>query len=155
MKASSRIILIFSFLLSMTHGDMLQAAAFSDNEEQHVKNTISNAIDAMYNNGNVELIKKYYHPDYDLLLLTADNTLYKMSLNERISYVEKELEGNNFPPKETVTIEFEIVDVAHSTATVKFDYFKSDRRTCIDVMTLYKFKEGWRIVSQTTHHVQD
>ena len=37
-------------------------------------------------------------------------------------------------------------------AAVKQDFYRGKRRTCTDFLSLYKFKEGWRIVSWTTYH---
>jgi len=148
--------LIGIFLLAfLLHLQGVKAASDGNTEELEVKNVIEYAIDAMYNKGDIELIKTHYHPDYELLLLVEGNKLYKMSLNERIQHVKEGQQNQAYPPKEHVSIKFEFVDVAYSTATVKFDYFRAGRQTCIDIMTLYKFEEGWRIVSQTTHHVQD
>ena len=132
-----------------------QATPVMESEKAAVKAVIQNAVDAMYNNGDVAQIQQYYHPDYELLLLVEGNQLYKMSLKDRLGHVREALANNQFPAHEQVSIQFEIVDVAYSTATVKFDYFRADRQTCIDIMTLYKFDEGWRIVSQTTHHIRD
>jgi len=155
MKVLLKSFQLLTLLLCTCQLTAAQASADMEGEKTAVKEVIQNAVDAMYNNGDVALIHQYYHPDYALLLLVEGNQLYKMSLNDRIAHVREALANNQFPAHEQVSIQFELVDVAYSTATVKFDYFRADRHTCIDIMTLYKFDEGWRIVSQTTHHIRD
>ena len=51
--------------------------------------------------------------------------------------------------------EVEIAEVTGNAATTKFKYFKRVSQTCTDFMYLYKFEEGWRIVSTITYHHQD
>jgi len=120
-------------------------------EVEPVKKVVQKAIDANYNNGNIELMKKYYHSRFNLLIV-HNNELHYISLKKMIKGVSKKKAKEEYPPKEKISIEFLSVEVAGNAATVKFDYFKGKRRTCIDFISLYKFKEGWKIVSQTTYH---
>lgn len=149
MKGKKIVAIVGAFILAVS---IVQAQT---DEEKLVKETVLKAVDAMYNQGDAELINKYYHPGYELLMLNQYGQLSKIPLYDRIAYVEYQQKEGQFPPKEAVTIKFEILDVAVSTATVKFDYFRADRHTCIDIMCLYKFGEDWKIVSQTTHHLRD
>ncbi len=123
------------------------------NNNEEIKDFVNKAVDTMYNQKNVEKIRQYYHPGYTLFKM-RNNTLVTMPLHNRCSFnIEKsETKDEN---SEKVTIRFKSVSMYETAATVCFDYFKGDRQTCVDFMSLYKFDKGWRIVSQTTHHLGD
>ena len=143
-------ITIFVHFLVLVSGISI-AQDVKNSEVEAVKEVVQKAIDAKYNYGNIELMKKYYHSGFNLLIV-HNNELHYISLKKMITGVSKKKAKEEYPPKEKISIEFLSVEVAGYAATVRFDYFKGKRRTCADFMSLYKFKEGWRIVCQTTYH---
>ena len=135
------------FLLTVS----LSAQISENAEKEAVKETVQKAIDANYNSGNIELIEKFHHPGFNLLIVN-NNKLHYISLKRIIKGVENKKAKGEYPPKEKISIKFLSVEVAGYAATTRFDYYKGEKHTCADFMSLYKFKEGWRIVSQTTYH---
>jgi hypothetical protein len=123
-------------------------------EQAAVKETILKAVDAMYNQGDIEAIRRCYHPGYILLVMRED-ALVSVPLDQRIEAVKKGHERGEYPAKERVSIRFRHVTVAGTAAAGYFEYLRGDKHTCDDLMSLYRFESGWRIVHQTTHHYGD
>ena len=117
-----------------------------------IEEVVQIAFDAYYNDGDIELIKKYFHPGFNLLLMTRDNSLLYYFRHNFIDRVKQRKERGMYPPKKRVSIKFLRIDVVRNAAAVKQDFYRGERRTCTDFLSLYKFKEGWRIVSWTTYH---
>lgn len=146
-----RSVLIFGFLVLSILQVQLMAQNNKETEIKSIKDVILKAVDAMYNQGDIEQIRKYYHPGY-ILFMMKDNYLQYTTLFNRIEYRRRGHEKGEYPAKEKATVKFVTVDVVGTAATVQFHYYRGERQTCEDFMSLYKFKEGWRIVSQTTYH---
>lgn len=121
-------------------------------ETEAIKESVQKAFDAYYNNGDIDLIKKYFHPGFNLLLLTRDNSLLYYFRHNLIDRAELQKDRDKYPPKKRISIKFLSIDVVGNAATVKQDFYRGKRRTCTDFLSLYKFKEGWRIVSWITYH---
>ena len=65
-----------------------------------------------------------------------------------IASIEKSRkEGNKAPAKTEGT--FVDVDITGNNAVVKLELFRNDKKIFTDYLVLYKFAEGWRIVSKT------
>ncbi len=122
-----------------------------DDAKQQVKETIQKAIDAMYNLGDIERIRKHYHPGY-ILQIMNQNYLSVIPLHNRIEKKRQDHQKGVYPTKDKISIKFISINVQGHAAIVYFDYFKGKQKTCADFMSLYRFKEGWRIVNQTSYH---
>lgn len=128
------------------------------NELEAVKDVINKAVDAMYNDEDKVLVKKYYHSGYILFLIGENDELEKVPLNKRWIFTNQEQaddKDSSDDEEHVVTTDIKDVVISGNAATVYFQYFINGRHTCEDFMSLYKFKDGWKIVSQTTHHIQD
>lgn len=117
-------------------------------DEDAVKQVVTSAyIEGIQNRGNVEDIKKGFHPSFNMLRLT-DNDIKPLPISEWIANIEKAKAANEpAPPK--AEGKFVNVDITGNAAVVKLDLFRNNKRTFTDYLVLYKFTEGWRIVSKT------
>ena len=141
-------VILFSILLIVS----LFSLDSKNAEIDAIEEVVQIAFDAYYNDGDIELIKKYFHPGSNLLSMTRDNSLLYYFRHNFIDRVKQRKERGMYPPKKRVSIKFLRIDVVRNAAAVKQDFYRGERRTCTDFLSLYKFKEGWRIVSWTTYH---
>ena len=140
------ILVVFMFVvLTVT----LSSQCFKD-EKENVKHVILKAyVEGIKSLGDIEQIKKGFHPDFTMLY-NKKNNLNRLTLANWIKYVEK---GKNKYPnglKEKPVVKFHHIDITGNAAVVKFDLTQKGI-TSTDYMFLLKFNEGWRIVSKIFH----
>ncbi len=94
-------------------------------------------------------IESGFHPGFELLGI-KDNELTKWPIYSWIEYHQKKLKENPDPPKEdqVVTCKFPLIDVTGNAAMVKIELYKGGNMIFTDYLSLYKFEEGWEIVSK-------
>ena len=82
------------------------------------------------------------------MLRLTDNDIKPLPISEWIANIEKSKAANEpAPPK--AEGKFINVDITGNAAVVKLDLSRNGKRTFTDYLVLYKFTEGWRIVSKT------
>ena len=124
--------------------------AGEDEEKDAIKKVIQSAYDdGLQNKGPVADVEKGFHPGFNLLGLKNDD-LTKWPIYSWIKYHEKELKENPGPPKEDeiVTCKFPVIDITGTAAIAKIELFKGGKKIFTDYLSLYKFEDGWRIVSK-------
>lgn len=144
--------IIFLIVLSILLVISLFCLDVKDAEINAIEEVVQIAFDAYYNDGDIKLIKKYFHPGFNFLSMTRDNSLLYYFRHNFIDRVKQQKERGKYPPKKRVSIKFLSIDVVGNAAAVKQDFYRGERRTCTDFLLLYKFKEGWRLVSWRTYH---
>jgi hypothetical protein len=127
-------------------------ASFSLNaqspEENLVKQVITSAyIEGIHNRGKVEDIRKGFHPSFNMLRL-VDNEIKPLPIEEWIVNLEKAKKESATPPARTEG-KFINVDITGNNAVVKLELYRDNKKIFTDYLVLYKFTEGWRIVSKT------
>lgn len=119
-------------------------------EEEAVKRVVMSAyVEGIQNNGSIEDIRKGFHPSFAMLRFT-ENTVNPLPIEEWISAIEMR-RAETKPDAKVVRTEanFLQVDITVTAATVKLELFREGKNTFTDYIVLYKFTEGWRIVSKT------
>lgn len=120
------------------------------NEEEAIKKVIQSAyVDGLQNKGPVTDIESGFHPGFELLG-NRNNELTKWPIYSWIQYHEKKLAENPDIPaeKERVTCKFPLIDVTGNAAMAKIELYKEGDIIFTDYLSLYKFEEGWQIVSK-------
>ena len=118
------------------------------NDEETIKQLIQTSyIDGIQNRGSSEDIRKGFHSSFTMLRL-VDNEIKPLPIEEWISNLEK-TKAKNEPAPPKAEGKFINVDVTGNAAVVKLDLFRDNKRTFTDYLVLYKFNEGWKIVSKT------
>jgi hypothetical protein len=121
--------------------------AFAQTDESDIKAVVTSAyIQGIQNRGNVEDIRKGFHPSFNMLRL-IDNQIKPLPIEEWITNLEKAKKENPAPTK--TEGKFINVDVTGNNAVVKLELFREGKKIFTDYLVLYKFTEGWRIVSKT------
>jgi len=121
-----------------------------EEDKDAIKKVIQSAyVDGLQNKGPVADIEKGFHPGFNLLGLKNDD-LTKWPIYSWIKYHENKLKEKPDPPKEdeVVTCKFPMIDITGNAAIVKIELFKGGKQIFTDYLSLYKFEEGWRIISK-------
>ena len=137
--------LFSSFLLS---GDM-----DIEKEKAAIKKVILSAYrDGIANVGDVEAIKKGFHPEFNLLGLNKDKSgIWKLPIDKWAKDVEKRKKEGKYPPKEKVSFKFLLVDVVGNAGFAKIEFYRGEKLAYTDFLSLYKFNDGWKLVAKIYH----
>lgn len=131
-------LLFFSWVATLAQSYELEA----------VKQVITSAyIEGIQNNGKIEDIRKGFHPTFTMLRL-IDNEVKPYPIEEWIAAIEKRRSEGAISTVRTEA-KFINVDITENAATVKLELYREGKKTFTDYLVLYKFTEGWRIVSKT------
>ena len=123
--------------------------AMAQTDEQDVKQVISTAyIDGIHNGGPIENIRKGFHPSFNMLRL-VENEIKPLSIEEWVKNIELNRSKNTNTNQPKVEGNFIHVTVAGTSASVVLELSRSGKKIFTDHLLLYKFTEGWRIVSKT------
>ncbi|MCZ8217329.1 MAG: nuclear transport factor 2 family protein [Cyclobacteriaceae bacterium] len=139
-----------NIVLSLTCLFWLQLANGQNNEEALIKAVVNSAyVEGIQNSGNVADIRKGFHPSFTMLRV-IENDVKPYSIEEWIAAIEKR-KAEAKPDAKVIRTEanFLSVDVTGTAATVKLELYRDGKKTFTDYIVLYKFTEGWRIVSKT------
>src|SRR6056297_2401519 len=120
------------------------------NDEQLVKRVILDAyVNGIQNKGSLEDIEKGFHPSFELIGIGKDGyTVWENHIytwKERVRQYKKK---NPEDSKSSVTCEFDFVDITGNACVTKIRLFRDNEQIFTDYLSLYKFKDGWRIVSK-------
>jgi Putative lumazine-binding len=124
-------------------------AALAQNDEALVKEVVNSAyVSGIHNGGPIADIRKGFHPTFQMLRL-VENEVKPFAIEEWITAIEK----NRAQPNQTPTVrtegKFVSVTVSGTAANVVLELYRGDKKIFTDNLLLYKFNEGWRIVSKT------
>jgi hypothetical protein len=135
----------------MLYFSVLVHAQSSD--EEAIKQVINTSyISGIQNGGSAADVRKGFHPSFTMLRL-IDNEIRPLPIEEWITNLEKSKSQNQpSPPK--AEGKFISVDITGTAAVVKLDLFRAGKKTFTDYLVLYKFNDGWKIVSKTFYRYQ-
>ncbi len=116
-----------------------------------IKDVIQSAyVDGLQNEGDFEKIDAGFHPDFELLGIGEGNEMWRLSISDWKKKIQEKLEKGELPRKEgeKISIKFLNVDVTGTVAVAKFEFYVGEKLAYIDYQSLYKFADGWKIVSK-------
>jgi hypothetical protein len=124
-------------------------AATAQSEEDEIKQVINAAyIGGIHNGGPVADIRKGFHPSFNMLRL-IDNQVKPLPIEEWITNIEANRAKNPNAVNPKVEGKFTYVSVAGTSSSVVLELYREGKKIFTDNLLLYKFTEGWRIVSKT------
>jgi hypothetical protein len=146
---------IFLFLLYLA-GLQIQSQTVNQNdaEIEQIKKVIQTAyVEGLQNEGNFSKIEKGFHPKFALLIPGKGNEMEKFTLTEWKEKIKTDLASGKLPRKEEdrVSIKFLYVDITDNAAVAKFEFYVGSKLSFMDYQFLYKFEDGWKIVSKIYH----
>jgi hypothetical protein len=141
-----KLIFFLLFISNLTFGQ-------TKKDEDSVKEVVESAyVGGIHNGGPIEEIRKGFHPTFKMLRLDK-NAVVPVSLDDWIIGIEKgrkENAGKTLPKAES---EYLNIIVSGNAATVVMNISKNKKKIFTDHLTLYKFSEGWRIVSKAFYRI--
>lgn len=128
---------------------MIGNAALAQNDEALVKETVNSAyVSGIHNGGPIADIRKGFHPTFQMLRFT-ENDVKPMGIEEWITAIEKNRAQTTAAPTVRTEGKYISVTVSGTAANVVLELYRGDKKIFTDNLLLYKFNEGWRIVSKT------
>jgi hypothetical protein len=144
-------ILAFLIVSAISISVYAQQRAMNDEDIALIRATIQTAyVEGLQNEGDTVKINSGFHPGFELLIPGKNGELEKYSLTAWKEKVKASLASGKLPRKEAdkVSVKFLNVDVTGDAAMAKFEFFVGERLTFVDYQFLYKYKDGWKIVSK-------
>jgi hypothetical protein len=140
-------LLVISLFLSAI-ANAQPAASTQQADEESIKLVINSAyIAGIQNNGNVDDIRKGFHPSFNMLRV-VDNEVKPYPIEEWITAIEQK-KKDGVPNIAPATGKFINIDITGTAAVAKLEIYRQDKKIFTDYLVLYKFAEGWRIASKT------
>ncbi|TRX38728.1 nuclear transport factor 2 family protein [Flavobacterium sp. ZT3R18] len=122
-------------------------------EDDAIKAVIESAyVSGIHNGGSIEEIRKGFHPTFKMLSL-ENNDISSLSLEDWIIRIENGRKQNAGNPTIKAECEYLSITTSGNAATVVLNLFKNKKKIFTDHMMLYKFSEGWRIVSKAYYRI--
>ena len=119
-----------------------------DNDKEAIKKVIDEAyINGVHRDQDENKMKSGFHQDFAMLVFN-NNEINKVSVDEWLERVAKMKKDNPELWKSKTSYDFKLIDVTRNAAVAKLDVYKGTIHFSTDYMLLYKFEEGWRIVSK-------
>jgi hypothetical protein len=120
---------------------------FAQNDDEAIRQVINTAyVGGIHNGGPVEEIRKGFHPSFVMMVLD-NNEVKSVPIEQWISNIEKSRASGKTAGEKAVA-KFNIVNVAGSSGSVVLDLTRGGKKVFTDNLLLYRFSEGWRIVSK-------
>lgn len=127
--------------------NMLNAQKFKTARDS-IKSLIEYAyIDGIHSSQDLEKINSGFHEDFIMNVYHGDK-IVKVNVEQWLKRIDK-LKGENpelWNNKTIYTVEF--IDVTANAASIKLKVYKGEIFFSTDYMLLYKFSDGWKIVSK-------
>jgi len=123
----------------------------SKNHEEAIKQVVQSAyVDGIQNAGDIEDVEKGFHPGFEMLI-RQDNLLNKLTIYNWMPAIKRRKADPEAASRPVVTCKFLDVDVTGDAAVVKLELYREGNLLFTDYLSLYRFDEGWRIVSKLFH----
>ncbi|MCD6659666.1 MAG: nuclear transport factor 2 family protein [Lentimicrobium sp.] len=117
-------------------------------DEAMIKEVINKAyIEGIQNQGNIEDIRNGFHPGFDLLMM-RNNSLSKLPIYTWLETIERRKAENPSGPAAKTSVKFLMIDITGNAAVAKIELHREEKLIFTDYLSLYRFEEGWKIVSK-------
>ncbi len=123
------------------------AAGAADADPKAVEAVVKTAyVDGVHAKGDPALMRQGFHPDFRMLALRG-GVMTQVTLEEWIARLEKG-ERERTKPRPAIRHEFTSVDVTDDAAVVRVEIYRDGTHVFTDYLSLYRFPDGWKIVSK-------
>lgn len=130
----------------------LSLQAGSPESDVHaIKAVIQSAyIEGIHNNGDLSATEAGFHPAFEMLIM-RDNKLEKLPIATWIESMKQRRAKEEPVDRPEVTGKYLNVDVTGDAAVVKLELHREGILLFTDYLCLYRFEDGWKIVSKLFH----
>lgn len=123
------------------------ALAQSAADVSAVKGVVKTAyVDGLYVNRDEAAMRRGFHPDF-VMQYKQGAEVGEVSIDAWLE--EMGLDGT--PNENEITHSFDTVDVTGDAAFVKVQIYENGKHLYTDYFGMYRFSEGWKIVSKIYH----
>ncbi len=123
------------------------AAAVAD-DASDIKAVIQSAyVEGVHVKLDAAKMRKGFHPDFRMLVL-KDGKMSAVTLEEWIGRMETREKENPNAPRPAIKADFPMVNVTGNAAVARVEIYRDGKHTFTDYLSLYKFADGWMIVSK-------
>lgn len=115
--------------------------------EDAVRRVLADAyVSGVHVTRDVEAVREGFHPDF-VMLINDDGRLVTVSLQ---AWLER-MQLDGVPTSDTIRHTVREIDVTGDAATATLEIYENGTHIYTDYFSLYRFPEGWRIVSKIFH----
>jgi hypothetical protein len=104
-------------------------------------------IKGIHGDQNLRRVKGGFHEEFAMLVLN-NNNIDKVNVDEWLNRIAQMKRNNPELWNSKTSYDFRIVDITKNAAVAKLNVYKGTTHFSTDYMLLYKFDEGWKIVSK-------
>ena len=120
-----------------------------DKEKTTIKELIEESyIKGVHEEQDAKIVKSGFHKEFTMLVF-KDDAIEKVTVDQWFDRIEKMKRENPELWKAKTTHDLSFIDVTGNAAAVKINVYKGKTHFSTDYMLLYKFNDGWKIVSKT------
>ena len=142
---------LFAILVCQTILLTFASAQEADKDVNDIKKLIlSSYVEGIHNAGDVETVEQGFHPGFDMLIL-QNNSLNKLAIYNWLTSIKRRKADPANANLPEVTCKFLDVDVTGDAAVVKLELHREGTLLFTDYLCLYRFEEGWKIVTKLFH----
>ncbi|HYX21160.1 MAG TPA: nuclear transport factor 2 family protein [Thermoanaerobaculia bacterium] len=135
---------LLALALLLSPGFVLAQASDADAVRAVVQSAY---VEGVHANPDADRMRAGFSPDFRMFVL-RDGKMTAVTLEEWIGRMEANRKLNPNAPKPAVRAEFPIVDVTANEAVVKVELYRDGKHAFTDLLLLYRFPDGWKIVSK-------
>lgn len=106
-------------------------------------------VDGIQNLKGADAIRPGFWYGFEMLML-VDDQIEKLPLEQWIARVEGQI-AQNIQSEHRVRANYLNIDVTGTAASVGLELWRGDDKIFTDYFQLYKFDDGWKIVSKIFH----
>jgi hypothetical protein len=130
------------------HGAAAEPSPAYASDQAMVIQVVTDAyVDGIHNFRDPAAIRKGFHPGFEMLIL-KDGQLDRLPIEKWIESIEARNAKEPRPTERTTTAEFPLVDVTGSAALCQVELTRESKHVFTDYLLLYRFADGWKIVSK-------
>lgn len=151
MKKLQMLVFIMTFIVSAF-------AQTNEKEIEAIKKVIQSAyVEGIQNEGNISKIDAGIHQDFNLLGIGEGGKIWKLPIDDWKKKVMDRKKNGQLPRSKDklISVKFLSVDVTGTAAVAKFEFYVADELKYIDYISLYKFEDGWKLVSKIFYKFED
>lgn len=131
----------------------INAQKAEKNEKEVIKEFIDTAFVKGFLFGDLEAVKKGFYPGFNRLVF-ENNMIHKVPIHNDMECERRRQIKEPGKPEANYSHRLISIDITGIAAIVKIEVYIDSKLKYTDYLSLYKFKEGWKIVSKidNTHY---
>ncbi len=142
------VVLLLSFAAIISCSSFTLNATEFEAEKTAVQKVIEDSyVKGIHIDRDVEAIRKGFHPSFTMFI-KKNGDVTTWSIEDWIEKIEEGKKEHPEPSTHKTTHKFSFVDVTGNAAVARIEIYKDGAHIYTDYMSLYKFKDGWKIVGK-------